>query len=316
MTYRLDELMDNFEKKISGLGVDQKFRENPAYATALAQIKSLILGMNIGDETKNVIVSEEKGNITFDWKNNGDKHSINIMCSNPDTFGVIYVEDKKPYINNEGNTVRNKNVIEKKATIDDAGFITLIENHGMVYNNPSDISKCKNIVWAEKKYYRADGIMRDREFKDYGEGELTESFDNANVGSILYIPREAFKYGFMNDKYEERTVMTRDRFDTAHVYHEDKRKGIEYSATIPLDRQHGLRDMNTVVGFHGQFPEEVIIQPLSKEDIEEMITKEKNTKVEEGLRKLAQGRDTYYYDSKKDPHFKYVGFDNSKGISR
>ncbi len=38
MNYSVKELREKLEEKISGLGINQKFKENPAYASALAEI--------------------------------------------------------------------------------------------------------------------------------------------------------------------------------------------------------------------------------------------------------------------------------------
>ena len=43
--------------------------------------------------------------------------------------------------------------------------------------------------------------MRDRQYKGYKTGELTEDFDRVRTSSMLYIPRQAFGYGFWHNNY-------------------------------------------------------------------------------------------------------------------
>ena len=316
MNYSVKELREKLAEKISGLGINPKFKENPAYASALAEIESLISQMNMFEAAEVVSVREEEGTISFDWTSSvGDKYSMSISSSSPETFRCIRIEEKKPYVSTDGQTVREKNVIEEVATIDkSSGFITLTTNGSMVDNIDCGVGKCNNSTWAEQKYYTSNGVMRDREYKGFSRGELTEDFNRTRVDSMLYIPRQAFDFGFWHDKYETRTALTRDKLDTARIVHEDTTNGIRYNATIPLNQEHGLRDMIVLGG--DPYPQNVVIPPLSKEQIEAMIQRESNPKVAEELRALAVDRENYYYNSAEDIHFISEGISESQGMSR
>ena len=130
----------------------------------------------------------------------------------------------------------------------------------------------------------------------------------------LYIPRQAFDHGFWHDKYKTNTLLTRDKLDTARWFVDDRRKGTRYSATIPLSKEYGLRDMIIPNGFNNN--RDIVISPLSTEEIEVMIQSEKNPKVREGLRAYATGRENYYYNSADDKNFVYEGFSQPKGTSK
>lgn len=316
MSYSVKELREKLDEKISGFGIDLKFKENPAYASALAEIESLISQMNMLEAEEIVTVREKEGEISFDWTSTvGTRYSMSISSSSPETFRCIKTEEKEPFIGTSGQTIRAKNVVEKVATIDEYGFITLTTNGATVDNINCGVGKCNNSTWAEKKYYTSYGVMRDREYKGFPRGELTEDFDRTRVDSMLYIPRQAFGFGIWQDEYEKRTLLTREKLDTARIVFEDKTKGIRYSATTLLNQEHGLRDM-VLPGGYDSCPEDVVIPPLSLEQIEEMIQRESNSKVAEGLREYAVGRENYYYDSTEDENFVSERKSQSQGVSK
>jgi hypothetical protein len=316
MYYSVKELRGKLIERVIGLGVDKSFLENPAFASAISQIDSLIGQMNMFEAAETVTVKEENGNISFNWTSPvGDKYSMSISSSSPETFRCVRTEENKSFIDTNGQSIRQKNVVEEVATIDKFGSITLTTNGSIVDNIDCRIGKCNNSTWSEKKCYTSNGVMRDREYKRFARGELSVDFDRAEIDSMLFIPRQAFDFGFWHDKYESRTLLVRDKLDTAKIISEDRTKGIKYSAIAPLNQEHGLRDM-ALLGGYGPYPQNVVIPPLSQEEIEVMIQRESNPKVAEGLREYAVGRNTYSYNSAEDKHFISEGISQSQGISR
>ena len=80
--YSVKELRDKLEEKIAGLGITPKFKENPAYASALAEIDSLIGQMNMSETSEIVMVREEGGSISFNWTSPvGENYSMSISQS-------------------------------------------------------------------------------------------------------------------------------------------------------------------------------------------------------------------------------------------
>lgn len=317
MYYSVKELRDKLIERVIGLGVDKSFLENPAFASAISQIDSLIGQMNMFEAAEAVTVKEENGNISFDWTSPvGDKYSMSISSSSPETFRCVRTEEKKSFIYTNGQSIKRKNVVEEVATIDKFGSITLTTNGSIVDNIYCKIGKCNNYTWSEKKCYTSNGVMRDREYKSFARGELSVDFDRAEIDSMLFIPRQAFDFGVWHDKYESRTLLVRDKLDTAKIISEDRTKGIKYSAITPLNQEHGLRDMAALLDGYGPYPQNVVIPPLSQEEIEVMIQRESNPKVAEGLREYAVGRNTYSYNSAEDKHFISEGISQSQGISR
>ena len=317
MYYSVKELRDKLIERVIGLGVDKSFLENPAFASAISQIDNLIGQMNMFEAAEAVTVKEENGNISFDWTSPvGDKYSMSISSSSPETFRCVRTEEKKSFIDTNGQSIKRKNVVEEVATIDKSGSITLTTNSSIVDNIDCRIGKCNNYTWSEKKCYTSNGVMRDREYKSFARGELSVDFDRAEIDSMLFIPRQAFDFGVWHDKYESRTLLVRDKLDTAKIISEGRTKGIKYSAITPLNQEHGLRDMAALLDGYGPYPQNVVIPPLSQEEIEVMIQRESNPKVAEGLREYAVGRNTYSYNSAEDKHFISEGISQSQGISR
>lgn len=317
MYYSVKELSDKLIERVIGLGVDKSFLENPAFASAISQIDNLIGQMSMFEAAEAVTVKEENGNISFDWTSPvGDKYSMSISSSSPETFRCVRTEEKKSFIDTNGQSIKRKNVVEEVATIDKSGSITLTTNSSIVDNIDCRIGKCNNYTWSEKKCYTSNGVMRDREYKSFAREELPVDFDRAEINSMLFIPRQAFDFGFWYDKYESRTLLVRDKLDTAKIISEDRTKGIRYSAITPLNQEHGLRDMAALLDGYGPYPQNVVIPPLSQEEIEAMIQRESNPKVAEGLREYAVGRNTYSYNSAEDKHFISEGISQSQGISR
>lgn len=312
MYYSVEELDKNLEEKLFELGVDPRFKENPAFEAALSNIKGLILNMGIFlfDKAKNVTVKQEGKGMYFEWiSEDGKKYLMNIYSLNPDTFTCVRTEEYVPFVSSDGKTVRSKGAIEEIATIDKYGFITLTENTSFVDNVDCNFDECYNTTHTSKKYYTSKGVMRDREDKGFSRCKIPFSFDFVKAGIMLNTPRNS-----NNHKYQTRTTLIREKLDTAQMVVEVDGKGVIYSAKTRLDQQHGLRDMEVYTG--GSYPQDVVIPPLSQEEIEEMIQRESNPKIAEGLRECAVGRENYYYNSAEDRNFICKNMSNSQGISR
>lgn len=152
MYYSVKELRDKLIERVIGLGVDKSFLENPAFASAISQIDNLIGQMNMFEAAEAVTVKEENGNISFDWTSPvGDKYSMSISSSSPETFRCVRTEEKKSFIDTNGQSIKRKNVVEEVATIDKSGSITLTTNSSIVDNIDCRIGKCNNYTWSEKK---------------------------------------------------------------------------------------------------------------------------------------------------------------------
>ena len=67
----------------------------------------------------------------------------------------------------------------------------------------------------------------------------------------------------------------------------------------------------TLIGYQ-DYPEDIVITPLSKFEIEQKIIRESNLKVQEGLKELSKDRENYNYNSSYDNDFLKTEFDEIK----
>lgn len=300
--YNVKELRERLQEKVSELGISPKFQENPAYISALREIDDLISGMNMFEDHDKVMVNTESGVISFSYSSpSGDKYSLSISSNSPETFKCIKTTEKKPFVGTDGQTIEQKEALEVVTTISDKGFITIDQSYSSIDNVNCEQNMCNNTISGERKSYSNNGLMMEREYRFLGTGTLTEDIRHASINSMLYLPRQAFNIGGISyNMCKESTKLVRDKLDTARMIHIEN-GNVTYSATVPLNQEHGLQDMYTMGG--EPFPEEVIIPAISQEQIEAMIARENNTKVQEDLRLYANGRDNYSYDSNLDTHF-------------
>lgn len=304
MHYNISELRANLGEKVEELGISPAFKENPAYDTALDSINALLgeIYSELPDQIKETQVSLKNGVISFACDLPfGKKYAMSILCDDSTTFRCIRTQEKAPYIGTGGVMYRCKDVIEKVVTVDEkSGHMTLTTNGAWLYADDSMKGECRNSTSSEKCDYTSDGIMERRETKIFGTGKLSEDYNRAGIGSMLYIPRSAFGMSLWSDKYEDRTLLTREKLDTARLVVEDKKKNIKYNATVQLSSQYGLKNMRLDIT---DLPEDITIMPLLPAEIDELIQSEKDPRVAAGLRKYAVGRDQYFYNSRDDRYF-------------
>ena len=299
----LKELRENLGEHIQGLGINPKFLDNPAYDSVISEIDGLISQMNALDDVYGIPVREENGVISFKWNSPiGGNYFMRISSFSLDSFRAVMVVDNPPYLDIRRETVCSKDIVEKVASIDETGFITLITNGISLNDINCNGRSCNNWPWSFRKYYTDKGVMSEFEYKSFSEGKLSETLERSRIDSALYIPRQAFQLGFWDDKYVERTLLVRDKLDTAKILVEDKSQNFMYRSVTQLSLENGLSNMS-MIGGDDPYPEEVIIPPLSTQQIEQMIQSEPNSKIAEGLRYYAKGRDSYYYDSRMDKNF-------------
>ena len=105
----------------------------------------------------------------------------------------------------------------------------------------------------------------------------------------------------IEDDYTYKRTLVREQFDTARLSMDARDRNFEFNGTIALNRDDlGAMHFN----YNDEITEgEIIISPLSNNEIESIIEKQ-NPKLKDALRKLAAGRETYSYHSSLDPNFK------------
>ncbi len=303
MSYTVSELKQKLDEKIGSLGVSPKFKENPAYYYILGQVKDyFIRNMNMGDLLEHIYVDEKNGKISFQCSDSdcpNIKYSVTISSPDTNTFKCVKMQ--------EDSRIDEKRAFEVEATIDSYNFITVCQYGALMYR-PKDDNDRNFSYNREKQYYTADGIMRDRELLIFDSFHLSGYDNKTKATELLTVPEHS--YGdYQNYKY--RCLTTREQFDTARVEVDDKSTNSRYSASMPLRPSY----MDLIIAGNG-LSKKVYIPPLSKEEIEHKLNTVGDPKAREALRKMAEGRETYAYDSNMDDRFVYEGFSQTDGITR
>ena len=307
-TYNVKELRENLKAKVLELGVDPMFSINPSFSAVVDRFDSFIADMTLGSDAEHVTVRQGGNKLEFEWTNaDGKDYKYLIVCQNPDNLICRSTEYSFSHHDDElKRDVFCKIAMEQIADYTRELEVTTIQENGsVIYNNRPQVNECSNNTWTSISAYTKDGIMYEQEYKGFEGSTLTGFIEDASISSMLFIPREGSRANnFFADKYDQRTLLRRVKFDIARVMHVEPKRKIKYSAEVLLDAEHGLRDMRLINNNSDPYPREVKIEPLSREELEKMLSKE-SPDVANALRPFAEGRDTYTYDSFLDSHYLY-----------
>lgn len=197
------------------------------------------------------------------------------------------------------------------AKVDENSNLVLEEHFSLVDNDGCKENEVNNFTTSERKIYNSKGIMIEREFKSFGEEKIKRNINNIGLDEALLVPRLSFdKNSNIYDTYIEKNHLVRNMLDTAKLSYKDKLNNREYKTVVKLNEYNGLRNM-TLIGYQ-DYPEDIVITPLSKFEIEQKIIRESNLKVQEGLKELSKDRENYNYNSSYDNDFLKTEFDEIK----
>ncbi len=310
--YTLEELSKNLGNYIASLGVNQQFLDQPVYESVVKEIGRVTGGSNLDRETKDIQVKEENGYISFEYTCDGGKKKTVSISAGPDAIYCTRWEDGYGYKTDKGY-MQEKMGTRFVAKIDKNDWVTIENADVIVRSNPEDYRKCKATTHAKKSEYTNDGIMLRSVEKNFSNRPITSPFNEIGSDAAFWLAKQAFDINTIANNYDSKVILTRDKFDTAKAYAEYKNSGEEYSATVQLNSEHGLRDMKL-----SSSPRDWIfpITPATQDYLDATIGQEKNPKVAAALAKLAVGRDTYYYNPEMDDDYVYKNPENVQGRSR
>ncbi len=315
---RLNGVIAKLDQLLTELGVDSKFRDNPAYQDVLMKIRGAMPVRDI--EILSAFI--ENGVISFSTLTEKRQQCYvevtagpnGIRCVSSCNFPDKFDETKGGYSTTYQSDIVNARV-DSNGRIAVLSGSTLLDDTGLVSG-----TMCRSNF--SKEIYSAEGIVVEHELGQTKEGRINSFayFDRNNSLEIATYP----VHFYQNDNIwnncafisslQSYSKVQRKNIDTASVYSFDKDNDSEERATVELggpDYSH-----MQVMSVENYPDQHVIIPPLSTERIEEMVSYQTNPKVQEGLRKMAVGRENYSYDSLKDPTFKYVGPQEQAGVSR
>lgn len=291
------ELRENIVDKIVGLGISLDFLENPAFVGALSEINGLIRQINIEDPSV-VLVEESDGVLAFKYTSvAGDNYKMEISCPDKKTIKAVRVEEPHTFVGESGSVVRQKNVVEQVARLEEQGDVTIITNRGSIDNIGCDNHHYNMNNSVERSVYTKRGVMYERENKSYATRKGEGYFHRVGVNEMLLLARQAFDYAPWADIYNRRTLLRRELLDTARLMFEDRSKENSYYGVVPLCHDNSLRDM-FIAKEYNVFPmADVEIEPLTEGEVADLLARETNEKVAEGLKYFSAGRTSYHYSS-------------------
>lgn len=314
MEYSVKEFRSDPVSKLLSIGVSPRFKENPAFSSALAEIDALLSKMNIDDMSDTIKVTSNGSRISFTCRGaNNEIYGFGITAFESTDFRCVYVKEED--IAKDKCKYFQRTAIEKNIILEENNYITITTLGSTIDDNYPDEKKCHNACWSEEERYSSTGIMLKKENITFRPSLINEEFMSASISSMLYVPHKHMLApdDGTRELSRKRTLLCRDYIDTASLYIEDKDTESIYSTKVPLNQEHGLRDME-IDEVYKKCPKEVFIPPAENWEIDLMITSESNPTVQEGLKQLALGRENFNYDSNNDPRFERTGFSDSYGI--
>lgn len=291
------DLKNNIVDKVLELGADLKFLENPAFVTALAEVNYFISEINMEDLSV-VLLDKSNSSLSFNYNSlDGDTYKVELSCPDNKTIKFVKLVELHSFVGDEGYVVRQKNVMEQIATLGEHGEVIIVTNKGAIDNIGCDNHHYNMNNSVERRVYTKRGVMYERENKNYATRKGEGYFHRVGAKEMLLLARQAFEYGPWADTYNKRTLLRREMFDTARLNYEDRAKDNHYYGVVPLSKENSLKDLFIAKEYNYYPMIDVKIEPLTEEEINNIISKESNELIAEGLRYFANGRTSYSYSS-------------------
>lgn len=308
-TYSVRELRDNLITVLMDLGLDKKLVANPSLASILVQFESVISSMNMGEKSSSVIAFQDDKTIKFKYSDTNSTYEMSISVLSDNSFKYLVEETKQPFRAVDGKEIRQKVISEGIAEVKIDGESTFEVHYGYLDDIDCKQNECNVSNSARKTVYDKSGIEIEKNFVSNNTYKQSFSMDNLPYTGSLGMAREALVPGSLsNSRYVYKEIVRRDKFDTARVSIDDRDRERKFNSVVELSGEHGYRNMYIAGNSFGPRT----IQNLTTYQIEEMLNKETNPRVKEGLKEYAAGRDVYFYSSADDPYFVSEGYEQSR----
>ena len=299
--------MNELEQKINyiltkNIRIIEELKQHPSFIEFIEKMKQSIFQACASNTEKIINLMEKSGTITYDVEIRVERenkkvvvektrYKLIIKSDSETSLTYTLIEETPPKFDKEGKTIREKNAMEQEIKLlykDKEPYTTITSRYSSIDTKDCKAAECNNTFSAEQAEYNQEGIMIKRDIKQYSPYKISQIFDNITPNTMLYIPRKAFTPGLNEyNTYSHHTIMTRNKIHTANLYYEDKKEGIIYKGNIMLSQEHGLKDMTIPSGIDiSNQPK--LIPKLTEEQINEIIGKETNPRVKEGMYKYIQ----------------------------
>ena len=277
----------DLETAIQNLQFGQKLRDNPQSKIIINEILARVTPYN-----ENIFInSQDEHKIDFYFFVRPGEQCFCRLVVIGDKIDFYY-KDVPQYENFlENSVVRQEARIlhQISAEVDSNNNLNVAKSDGTIMNtkDPNTFMRTKSSVISRYDRY---GINVESNYIQYKDTTLTNLFiDGYTLSNGVDIPVSKLYVG-------------RTSIDIAKVVLTEENQ-VTYSGIVPLDTRYGVAQMalpsrGTVVNPFDYGRQ--IIEPISPSEIEELIAKEKDPKVVEGLKLYINNRDQFMYDSFQD----------------
>ena len=279
------EFKANLGDEIMRLGLDPKFKENPAFEKIISKINSLMTY----DDMNKVFVRQDGNKFLFEWTNPYEKDEIRkfkIESFSKDELIAGMVVDRKRGLD------RERIVDLTRFKLNSIGGIDIITKHGTADNINRRDRRCNTLCSSTEKRYDKYGVQEIEEEKMFNPS--TASMDIDSITPMTILAATDFKY----DCWSQRTVVTRQYLDVATITVTHKNPDKEFRGYQMIDNQTGLQDLR----YDRNLVDQKVPQ-LMQAEIDDMIEKESEyhsseyvEKLTEGLGRYVEGRDRFSHE--------------------
>lgn len=280
------EFINKLDENVMKLGLDPKFKENPAYKKVLDEVYYYISEMNMGNDIDRVWVLKDEDGYKIEYKSPSVDKKYNLKIG---VFGKSKLFCREIIESRNKSGIKEKTVdVTKSRLIGDC--IEIRKDNGVADNINCEPGKCNTLCSSVKKVYDKYGVQEIEERESFNPSQVYGDIDRIDENAILANTYQAFNSSLY---WRQRTIARRVYLDVVNINYEDKNTGEQFIGKQELNQSNGLQDLSFSL-FH--LSEHEVIHPLMTAEIEDMLSKE-DPKVAEGLRRYAEGRETFSYDS-------------------
>ena len=269
-------------EKVKSLGISQKFIENPSFDDILQKLGSKLEQGT--DENQKFYVTTDENKISLSYRS-GDVVFESSITANSDRITVQQV------------------AVEKDKRSVDIDEISLGEN-GIKWENNGATAKtsrekqdsCDNFWHIMSTTYDNYGIVWIRESMN-GSNKIAGNIEHCNPSLMLARTDIA---GLDWVDFDNKQTQRRINIDTVKVncvYNREDGSQDILDTCCPINSStESIKDM---IPFYPNYSESVSILPESSNEINNLIQKESNPKIQEGLQKWVKDRENFSYYSDK-----------------
>ena len=269
-------------EQVKSLGISQKFIENPSFDDILQKLGSKLEQGT--DENQKFYVTTDENKISLSYRS-GDVVFESSITANSDRITVQQV------------------AVEKEKRFVDIDEISINEN-GIKWENKGATAKtsrekqdsCDNFWHIMSTTYDNSGVVWLRESMN-GYNEITGDIEHCNPRLMLARTDAAGLDWVDFDNKQTQRGINIDTVKVNCIYNREDGSQDVLDTCCPINSStENIKDM---IPFYPSYSETVSILPESSSEINSLIQKEENPKIQEGLQKWVKGRESFSYYSGK-----------------